>query len=116
MLGELPADDLGRALEQLFRLDAVKLNRITPTLEELTLSGAHTETWAMLARALPALLPAAGDRPATGLADLLAVAVKAAALAGARADVPGLAELAARKGRSRPAEEARGLLQTISPA
>ncbi|MGV9325560.1 hypothetical protein [Streptosporangium sandarakinum] len=114
--GELPTDDLGWALGQLFRLDAVTLNRVAPALEELALSGAHTETWAILACALPALLPSAGDRPATGLADLLAVAVKAAALAGARADVPGLAELAARKGRSRPVEEARSLLRAISPA
>ncbi|GAA4182895.1 hypothetical protein GCM10022252_09530 [Streptosporangium oxazolinicum] len=92
----------------------MKLNRVTPALEELALSGAHHETWAILVDALPALLPGTGERPLTGLADLLAVAVKAAALAGARADVPGLAETAARKGGSRVIEEARHLLRTIS--
>lgn len=112
--GELPAEDLGWALGRLVRADTVKLSRVTPALEELALSGAHAETWTILASALPAMLPAAGERPRPGLADLLAVAVQAATLAEARADVPGLAEVAARKGGSRLTAEARRLLQTIS--
>ncbi|GLW09706.1 hypothetical protein Misp01_48350 [Microtetraspora sp. NBRC 13810] len=112
--GELVGGDFGWALGRLVRADVVKLNRVAPALEDLALSGAHHETWAVLADALPALLPAAGERPLTGLAALLAVAVKAAALAGAQADVPGLAETAARKGGSRVVEEARRLLRTIN--
>ncbi|MFB4290811.1 hypothetical protein ACBI99_24420 [Nonomuraea sp. ATR24] len=122
--GELSAGDLGWALATLVALDSVTLKRVAPALEELALSGAHGETWTMLASALPALLPGAGEPARPGLADLLAVAVKAAALAGARTGpqagarvgIPGLAELAARKGAARPVAEARALLQAIAPA
>ncbi|WP_219510346.1 hypothetical protein [Nonomuraea ceibae] len=122
--GELSAGDLGWALATLVALDSVTLKRVAPALEELALSGAHGETWAMLASALPALLPGGGEPARPVLADLLAVAVKAAALAGARVGpqagvrvgIPGLAELAARKGAARPVAEARALLQAIAPA
>ncbi|WP_062347099.1 DUF6493 family protein [Herbidospora yilanensis] len=112
--GEFDAADFGWALAELVRADAVKLTRVTPALEDLAFSGAHRETWALLAEAIPALLPKTGDRPKTGLADLLKVAVKAALMAGARTEIPGLAEAAARKGGSRVALEARVLLDTIS--
>ncbi|GAA1018610.1 hypothetical protein Aple_065630 [Acrocarpospora pleiomorpha] len=112
--GELVGADFGWALGKLVRADVVKLNRVTPALEELALCGAHHETWALLADAPPALLPEAGERPLTGLVDLLAVAVKAATFAGARVDVPGLAEIAARKGGSRMMEGACHLLQMIN--
>ncbi|MEV4062434.1 DUF7825 domain-containing protein [Nonomuraea dietziae] len=112
--GEIIPADFGWALGELVGIDFVKLNRVTPALEELALSGGHHEAWGILAHALPALLPGTGTRPLTGLADLLAVAANAATLAGARADIPGLAELAARKGSSRVVEEARRLLQTTN--
>ncbi|GAA2881327.1 hypothetical protein GCM10010517_44230 [Streptosporangium fragile] len=112
--GELDGADVGWALGHLIRAGFVKLNRVTPALEELALSGAHRETWATLAETLPALLPEAGERPLAGLADLLAVAVTAATLAEARGEVPGLSGVAARKGGSRLLGEARRLRWTIS--
>ncbi|WP_285586528.1 DUF6493 family protein [Herbidospora sp. NBRC 101105] len=112
--GEFDAADFGWALAELVRAGAVKLARVTPALEDLAFSGAHRETWALLAEAIPALLPKEGERPPTGLADLLKVAVKAALMAGARTEIPGLAEAAARKGGSRVTLEARVLLDAIS--
>ncbi|TKK91698.1 hypothetical protein FDA94_02695 [Herbidospora galbida] len=110
--GEFAAADFGWAFGRLAGSGAVTLKRATPALEELALSGAHRETWALLAEALPLLLRRPG-RPVHGLADLLDVAVKAAGLAGARGEVPGLAEAAARKGTSRVTDVARLLLDTI---
>ncbi|TKK85972.1 hypothetical protein FDA94_24055 [Herbidospora galbida] len=114
--GEFTATDFGWALAELVRADALKLARVTPLLEDLAFSGAHRETWALLAEAIPALLPKEGERAPTGLADLLKVAVKAAVIAGARAELPGLAEVAARKGGSQVTLGARVLLETISQA
>ncbi|GLX97102.1 DUF6493 family protein [Herbidospora sp. NBRC 101105] len=111
--GELAAADFGWALAQSVRSGAVTLKRATPALEELVFSGAHRETWAILAEALPPLLGRSGGRPVHGMADLLGVAVKAAVLAGARGEVPGLAEAAARKATSRVTDMARVLLDTI---
>nr|WP_062332754.1 DUF6493 family protein [Herbidospora sakaeratensis] len=110
--GELAPADFGWALGQLAGAGAVPLNRATPALEDLVLSGAHRETWALLAEALPLLLRRPG-RPVHGLAGLLDVAVRAAVLAGARGEVPGLAEAAARRGASRVTDTARRLLDTL---
>ncbi|WP_157520746.1 hypothetical protein [Herbidospora daliensis] len=112
--GELAAPDFGWALGELAGAGAVLLNRATPALEELVLTGAHRETWALLAEALPLLLRRRG-RPVHGLAGLLDVAVKAAVLAGARGEVPGLAEAVARKGASRVTDTARRLLDVLGP-
>ncbi|WP_157248265.1 DUF6493 family protein [Nonomuraea typhae] len=112
--GELPAGDLGLAVARLVRGEQVKLNRVTGVLDEVTAAGAHAEVWAALARALPLLLPGPGEKVRAGLGELLKVAVRAAAQAGARAELPGLAELAARKGSSLVLHEARRLREVIS--
>ncbi|MFG6200086.1 DUF6493 family protein [Nonomuraea sp. JJY05] len=112
--GELPAADLGRAVGHMVCGEQVKLNRITGVLDEVTAAGAHAHVWAALAQAVPLLLPGSGERARPGLGELLKVAVRAAVLAGARDDLPGLAELAARKGSSLLVHEARRLHETIS--
>ncbi|MET8990961.1 DUF6493 family protein [Nonomuraea wenchangensis] len=112
--GQLPAADLGRAVAQLVDVEFVVLKRITAALDGLTAAGAHAEVWAVLAEALPALLPRPGERPRAGLGELLAVAARAAALTGARGEVAGLAEMAARKGSSRVLYEARHLHETLT--
>ncbi|MEV4554766.1 DUF7825 domain-containing protein [Nonomuraea wenchangensis] len=112
--GQLPAADLGRAVAQLVVAEFVVLKRITAALDDLTAAGAHAEMWAVLAEALPALLPRPGERPRAGLGELLAVAARAAALTGARGEVAGLAGMAARKGSSRVLYEARHLHETLT--
>ncbi|WP_062351720.1 hypothetical protein [Herbidospora yilanensis] len=111
--GELAAADFGWALGESVRSGAVPPNRATPAFEELALSGAHRETWGILAEALPLPLRRPGGRAPHGLAGLLDVAVTAAVLSGARGEVPGLAEAAARKTTSRVSDMARLLLDTI---
>ncbi|NRQ35531.1 hypothetical protein HII36_27410, partial [Nonomuraea sp. NN258] len=112
--GELPAADLGRAIGHLVRSEQVKLNRITGVLDDVTSAGAHAGVWAALAQAVPLLLPAPGEKARAGLGDLLKVAVRAAVLAGAREELPGLAELAARKGSSSMSYEARRLHEALT--
>ncbi|MGW5162186.1 DUF7825 domain-containing protein, partial [Nonomuraea wenchangensis] len=112
--GQLPSADLGRAVAQLVDVEFVVLKRITAALDGLTAAGAHAEVWAVLAEALPALLPRPGERPRAGLGELLAVAARAAALTGARGEVAGLAGMAARKGSSRVLYEARHLHETLT--
>jgi hypothetical protein len=112
--GQLPAAGLGRAVAELVRAEFVVLKRITAALDGLTSAGAHAEVWAVLAEALPALLPRPGERPRAGLGELLAVAARAATLTGARGEVAGLAGMAARKGSSRVLYEARHLHETLT--
>jgi hypothetical protein len=112
--GTLPALELGRAVADLVRANLLKLGRIAEALDGLILAGAHAEVWSILAVALPLLLPAAGERPRAGLSELLRIAAQAADLAAARADIPRLAEMAARKGSSLLLHEARRLHELIS--
>ncbi|GAA0419307.1 hypothetical protein Acor_29010 [Acrocarpospora corrugata] len=114
--GQLPAADLGWAIAHLVRADTVPLKRITAALADLTTAGAHTEMWQALTTAVPLLLPTApGEKTRSGLGEFLSVAVQAAVLAGARGEIPGLAELAARKGSSLVLQEARRLHRAITP-
>ncbi|SDL74649.1 DUF6493 family protein [Nonomuraea jiangxiensis] len=113
--GQLPAADLGWAVAHLVRVGAVSLRQITAALADLVAAGAHAEVCRALTTAVPLLLPAAGEKTRSGLGELLSVAVQAAVLTGTRAEIPGLAELAARKGSSLVLQEARRLHRTISP-
>lgn len=112
--GQLPAADLGQAIGHLVRAEQVKLNRVTGILDEVMAAGAHAQVWAALAQALPMLLPGSDEKPRPGLGELLKVATEAATRTQARDDVPGLAEVAARKGQSLVVHEARRLQGVIS--
>ncbi|WP_066375143.1 DUF6493 family protein [Herbidospora mongoliensis] len=111
---DYPADGIGDAIRRLVTGDVLKLNRITEVLGQSADAGAHTAVWEALSIALPGLLPEEGAKPRSGLGDLLGVAVKSARVCGAKGKVPGLAELAARKGSSRVNMEARSLLKLIT--
>ncbi|MEV0390218.1 DUF6493 family protein [Nonomuraea sp. NPDC050643] len=113
----LPATELGRAATALITADLFPLARITTSLAEATHAGAHRHVWSAIEAMLPGLLPGLlrepGEKPRTGLSDLLALGVKTATHTGARAVIPGLAEVAARTGSSRFVQEARRLHQEI---
>ncbi|MEV0147167.1 MULTISPECIES: hypothetical protein [unclassified Nonomuraea] len=133
--GEVPVAAMADALTERVTNGYAKLNRVVAVLGDATRAGAHEAVWALSARLVPGLLlgvlpglipelapehvpgllPADGDRPRAGLADLLAVAAAAARLTDARADLPGLAELASRRGSSRLLQEARRLQRLIAP-
>lgn len=98
--GELDAVRLGEDLAELLGLGTVKPNRLADSLRTAAATGAHATTWAVLAAALPALLT--GTRDARGAGELLAMAADCAEQCGAASPDPaGLAEAAARGGRSR---------------
>ncbi|GAA4043602.1 DUF6493 family protein [Nonomuraea soli] len=105
--GVLPGHELGDHLGRLVRIEQVMVTRAVPVLRELDRMG--VDLWPVVAGALAWLIPAEGERPAAGLADLIALGV-AGAHPDAVASVPGLAELAARKGSSRMIKEARRLV------
>ncbi|NUP77900.1 MAG: hypothetical protein HOV96_10185, partial [Nonomuraea sp.] len=86
--GEAPVAELAEAVAELVTSTYVKLNRVVAGLDDATRAGAHEVVWAVIVRLLPVLLPAEGERPRAGLADLLATgarAAKAAKAAGAPA-------------------------------
>ncbi|WP_062358151.1 DUF6493 family protein [Herbidospora yilanensis] len=111
---DFPAEGVGDAIRRMVTGDVLKLNRITEVLGQSADAGAHAAVWEVLSVALPGLLPDEGAKPRSGLGDLLGVAVKAARVCGAKGKVPGLAELAARKGSSRVNMEARTLVKHLA--
>ncbi|MEV0162379.1 DUF7825 domain-containing protein [Nonomuraea fuscirosea] len=108
--GEVPARELGEAVTDLVTQEFIRLNRVVSVLDDATQAGAHEAVWAVITHLLPGLLPKEGERPRAGAADLLAAGARAARIAGARADLPEVAALAARKGSSRLVLEARRLI------
>ncbi|WP_143043929.1 hypothetical protein [Nonomuraea jiangxiensis] len=111
---EVPVAALAEAVTALVRADFLKLNRVVAVLDDATQAGAHEVVWEVVVRVLPGLLPAEGERPRAGAADLLAAGARAARIAGVRAEVPEVEAVAARKGSSRLVQEARRLRHLIA--
>ncbi|MEE6258736.1 DUF6493 family protein [Plantactinospora sonchi] len=106
--GQFDGERLGHLLGDLAGGGQVVLRRVVGALEEVSRAGAGAAVWAVAAGALPALLGLAEPRP--GTADLMTLA----AGTGIRREIPGVAEVAARTGRSRLVTEARRLSRTVS--
>ncbi|BEL02705.1 hypothetical protein Q0Z83_008960 [Actinoplanes sichuanensis] len=104
------AGAVGAALADLASDGSVKLNRALPALTDAHRSGASAAIWELLTAALPPLL-AAGHRAAP---DLLEHATQVAVAISARAEIPGLAEAAARPGSSRLTQEAKRLQSALT--
>ncbi|WP_175409436.1 DUF6493 family protein [Streptomyces sp. TRM64462] len=120
--GQLDAARLGGDLAALVDVGTVKPNRMADALRTAAGTGAYGTVWAVLAGALPALLT--GGEPVRGLGEILALAAECAERSGAGRDarrgaeiaVPGLAEVAARKGSSRLVVQAKRLADALRPA
>ncbi|MGS2641165.1 DUF7824 domain-containing protein [Streptosporangium sp. LJ11] len=112
--GDLPAADLGDQLGRLVGNDMATLSRVIPSLTEAERAGAGAQVWRTVAAALPHVLPADGERPPSGLADLIALGVRTAP-PGDTTRIPGLAAIAARGGSSRMVREALRLTRLLSP-
>ncbi|GAA2416346.1 hypothetical protein GCM10010191_28420 [Actinomadura vinacea] len=105
--GRLPAAEVGTAAGTLAGHRAIKLNRVVAALGEAAAGGAQAAVWTAVEAALPAALAAHADKPVPGMADLLALGVRTAEVAGARGRVPDeLAAAAGRGGSSRTVKEA----------
>ncbi|MEU7587305.1 DUF6493 family protein [Micromonospora sp. NPDC049230] len=109
--GDLDARRVGAHLGALAAVGDVTLTRTVQPLRDAAAAGAPLSTWRLLAAALPALL--AAPKAPRGTPDLLTVAAETAGATGARADVPGLADVAARGGSSRLVTEARRLADAL---
>ncbi len=88
----------------------VKLSRVVPALRDAHQAGASAAVWELLTAAIPLLLP---TKP-RGLPDLLELATRAANDVGAKAEIPGLTEMAAGSGSSRLLKEAKRLHRVLT--
>lgn len=108
----LDGDALGSILGRIVTQRGIVLKRLFAPLTDLAHSGAAKPTWDAVRTVLEAAI-ALTPTP-SGMPDLLSTAAEIASLAGAHEPVPGLADLAARKGTSRQLVEARRLLAILS--
>ncbi|MFJ6754761.1 DUF6493 family protein [Streptomyces sp. NPDC091273] len=108
--GELDAPLLGRELASMVTLGTVKPNRLADAARTAAAAGAYATVWAVLAEALPALLPSV-----RGAGEVLAVAAECVERSGASGPAPAeVAAAAARTGSSRLVSEARRLTSALS--
>ncbi|GAA1312023.1 hypothetical protein [Pseudonocardia xinjiangensis] len=108
---DFDGDLTGRVLGDLASRRVIVLRRAVDALTEA--SGVDAAVWDITAGALPALLGMPLPRPA-GVPDLLALAAGTAAAGTTRRAVPGLAEVAGRRDRSRLVVEARRLSRAVA--
>ncbi len=107
--GQLDGAPLGRELAGLVALGLSPVQRLVEPLRDVALSGAHSEVWAIVAAALPRLLPPAVERAPQRLAGLVALGAESATLARASGPIPAITAIAERGGSSQLAAEARRL-------
>ncbi|MEU2392877.1 DUF6493 family protein [Streptomyces sp. NPDC007369] len=108
--GDLDARLLGSELAAMAALGTIKANRLADAARSAAQSGAYATVWAVLAEALPGLLPSV-----RGAGELLAVAADCAERCGAAGPVPPeVAAVAARRDSHRPAREARRLAAALT--
>ncbi|WP_149265027.1 DUF6493 family protein [Actinomadura sp. K4S16] len=112
--GALPAAETGTALGRLAALKRLVLPRAVKALTAAADGGGHSGVWTILAAALPHALPAPGERAATGMPDLLALATRLAEATGARGAIPAVQDVAARGGSSRLVKESARLHRTLA--
>ncbi|WP_433473005.1 DUF6493 family protein [Spirillospora sp. CA-142024] len=112
--GALPAAETGTALGRLTSFKRVTLPRAVKALTTAADAGAHAGVWTIIGAALPHALPAPGERAATGLPDLLALATRLAETTGARGPIPAVEAAASRGGSSRLVKEAARLARTLA--
>ncbi|MFC8094577.1 DUF6493 family protein [Streptomyces sp. NPDC057301] len=113
--GSLDAARLGDDLAELVTHGILKAGRVTESLSSAAQAGAHLTVGAVLAAALPALLPEPGAKPPAGLAELLTLTAECAETTRQLPPVKGIAELATRKGSSLYAKAARRLHAACTP-
>jgi hypothetical protein len=112
--GDLPASAVGAEIGALCAAGATKLTRVVAALDEVAFAGAAGPVWEIVAAALPTLL--AAPDPPRGTPDLLQLAAKVAAGAGARTELATVAAVAARGGAGRLVVEARRLQRVLAGA
>ncbi|WP_433324386.1 DUF6493 family protein [Dactylosporangium sp. CA-139066] len=111
--GSFDAEAAGAHLGTLSAAGAVTVGRAVQPLRDAASAGAPRTVWRLLGAALPALL--AAKTPPRGTPDLLTLAAETAVAAPGAARIEGLEAIAAKRGTSRLATEARRLAAALPP-
>jgi hypothetical protein len=111
---QLDGSTLGAELAGLVALDLLHVGRVVPALRDVARSGATGEVWAILATAIPGMLPPAMEQAPRGLPDLLALGAEIASAIGGRHAIPELAAITGRGGSSRLVAESRRLQHLLA--
>jgi hypothetical protein len=107
--GQLDGAPLGRELASLVALGLFPVQRLVEPLRDVAMSGAHPAVWAVVAAALPRLLPPAVEQAPQRLAGLVALGAETATPARASGPIPAITAIAERGGSSQLAAESRRL-------
>ncbi|AGZ41904.1 hypothetical protein [Actinoplanes friuliensis] len=103
---------IGHELAALTTGGVVVLKRVSEALTEALRSGAAGAVWSTVRPLVESILV---PPPPARAAEVLSLAAAAATAAGARGELPGLADVASRGGTSRLVTEAARLLRTLTP-
>ncbi|MFG1946667.1 DUF6493 family protein [Nonomuraea sp. NPDC048826] len=112
-------EEVGRRLTEVLRHSGEGPAHALAALGEAAEKGAHREVWEVMAGWLTASLPGSGERATTGHTRMVTLAADVASWAGARGELPVIAELASRRRGSELVRQARRLhafLTGSSPA
>ena len=112
--GQLDGAALGRHVGALTARGDLLLNRVVPGLRDAANAGASDQAWALVAAALPQLLPPAVAAPPQRLAALVELGVDLAETCRPAASLPSLERLAAQHGPSQLVTQARRLQLALS--
>ncbi|MFC7110656.1 hypothetical protein ACFQQB_65910 [Nonomuraea rubra] len=107
--GGVPGAELGRQLAVLLKRGQDRPADAIAALAEAARLGAHREVWQVMTGLLPAYLPGPGERANSVHTRLMRLAAEVAGWAGARGEVPAVAELAGRARTSELVRQARDL-------
>jgi hypothetical protein len=111
---QLDAPALGAELAAMAALGLLRLGRVVPALRDLVRSGGAAEVWAILAAAIPGMLPPAMDQPPRGLPDLLALATEVAGTVSGGQPIPELTAITRRGGSSQLVTQSRRLQYVLA--
>lgn len=111
---QLDGAALGRHVGTLAARGDLLLNRVVPGLRDAANAGAPDQVWALVAAALPSVLPPAVEPPLHRLAELVEVGVDLAETCRPAASLPSLEPLLAQRGSSQLVTQARRLQQALS--
>jgi hypothetical protein len=112
--GQLDGAALGHEIGELAARGDVLLTGVVPALQAAREAGAGVQVWALIAAALPHLLPPAAGRAPQRLADLIALGAAVAEQIRPGGTIPGLAAVAGRAGSTRYVAESRRLLTILN--
>jgi hypothetical protein len=111
--GQLDGGAFGTELGALAARGLVPLNRVVPGLRDAAAAGARAQVWSAVSAVLPQILPPAAQPPQR-TADLIALGVEIAQVIRPAATLPGVDQVAARRGSSQLIMQSRRLREALA--